>query len=655
MAILDFFKKKEEEPVVSEFYTPYISVNEAEVALNNANKINPNFKGEVEIKEVKFPKELGEEHPFDFNITEGVYKKFGFANSVVDKFIDFVVGPGFFVTSENEKAQTICEQFIQDVNLDTILRAWVKEALIKGSGFLELGGKKDEAPKGLKVLNATYMYVKRDKFGKIKKYNQYKGAFDKFSKTKVIEFEPYQIAHIPFNRTGDCAYGLGIISPALIAINNLLQNETNLHMLMDRKANAPIHAKLGTEDKRPKPADIVAFGKKMEWMNNKHEWATDALVDMKVLDFGNFGEKFREVLEYDIQMLFYIFQVPAVLMGAAKVPEGLAKVQMDAFERRVQSIQAEVEKVVEQHIFRRVLQAQGIDSHVEFEWGRPSSLETYERLRVITELLRSPNTSGALGQLLEKQVVQLMNLPEEEYDELKETEDEERRREEERSQALVPGQNAKPPAFVPKGGKPVVPKKESICPHCLDIKEGHYNTINEWLGFKYNEYVKKILEVIRGDGFDLLKAKNMIEENAGLLTSTQITELKSVLEKGFKENQSLRDMAEQVDKKVKLKDRYKMLNGDIMKTNGIPVLAISAKERSMNIVRTEVTRIANAGAIEHFKDGGVKRIQWIASGGTRTCPECEALDGRIFGIDEHPDIPLHSCCRCSTLPVREII
>ena len=692
MTFLDIFRKKGEEGEISEDYAPTISANEAEVAINNANnKVNPNFKGEVEIKEVKFPKELGEEHPFDFATMEGVHRKFGFVNGVVDKFIDFVIGPGFYVVSENEKAQEICEQFIQDVNFDTILRAWIKEALIKGSGFLELGGKRDEVPKGLKVLNANYMYIKRDKFGKIEKYNQYTGGFKRFEKSKMIPFEPYQVALIPFNRTGDCAYGLGVISPALITINNILQSSTNLHMLMDRKANVPIHAKLGTEDKRPKKEDIEAFGKKLEWMHNKHEWATDALVDMKVLDFGNIGEKFETVLQYDTDMLFYTFQVPAVLMGQAKVPEGLAKVQLDAFERRILSIQAEVEKVIEKHIFRRVLQANGFDDHVEFEWGRPSSLETMERLKLIAELIKSPVTSRALSQLLEMETVQLLGLPEDEYEELKQTEDEERRREEERSQAIVPGQNASPPKFVPKkkpeertrewlekeldkmkplplapaGNEMILPKfvdehkhggeEEYVCPHCLDIKEGMYNTITEWLGFKYNDYVKEILIFLSGEDFDLVRAKTVVEEAAGKLTSVQITGLREVLEKGFKENQSIRDMSEAMDKKVKPKDLYRMKDGKIVKKAGIPILARSAEERSIAIVRSEVTRAANEGAMRHFKEGGITKIRWVASAGTRTCPDCEALNGRIFGINDHPPIPLHTMCRCTVLPVTEII
>lgn len=652
MGFLGFGAKKGELGIVkTEEYEPTFFVDEAEVAMNTA-KINPGFKGEVEKKEVKFPVELGEEHPFDFAVTEGLYKKFGFSTGVIDKFVDFVVGPGFFVVSEDEKAQKICEDFIQDVNFDTILRAWVKEALIKGSGFLEIGGKEDETPKGLKVLNANYMYVQRDDKGKIEKYNQYIGGFKRLDKDKIIPFETYQIAHIPFNKVGDCAYGLGVLAPALTTINGLLQNSKNLHMLMDRKANAPYVVKMGGifggKYYKPKPADITAMGKKLEWLNNKHEWTVDGLTDIKALNFGDIGEKFDTVLQYDTQMLFYTFQVPAVLMGEAKVPEGLAQVQMDAFERRIQSIQAEFEKVIEQHIFRRLLQSQGIDSHVEFEWGRPSSMETYKRLEKVSELVKSPTTSMALRELLEDQVVKLLDLPEDEYEVLKiedkKRQEEERKREEARTQPIVPGQNAKPARPAP--AKPTPPRGREMFES--------YNQINEWLGFKYDDYKNEILAIVKADGFDLVRAHNIVEIAAGKLNMKQVAELRKVLEEGFKRSLSLTEMATNMDKQVKPKDLYRMKNGAIVTRDGVKVLAIGKESRSINIIRSEVTRVANEGAIKQFEKGGVNNIRWVSSFGPRTCPECDALNGRIFEINRHPDIPLHPMCRCSVVPVSVI-
>ncbi len=99
---------------VKEFiYKPLLAVNEAEVALQNF-KNSKVFKGEVEQKKVRFPAELGEEHPFNFSVVEGIYKKFGMINGVVNKFIDFVIGPGFHVEGDESR---LCLGFLESLML----------------------------------------------------------------------------------------------------------------------------------------------------------------------------------------------------------------------------------------------------------------------------------------------------------------------------------------------------------------------------------------------------------------------------------------------------------------------------------------------------------------------------------------------------------
>ena len=77
--IKDIFRR-----IVAPSYKPIIHVS---------NEYNPNvtekFKGEIVKETIKFPEELGEEHPFDYLITEGLYKKFGLVTGVIDKYIDF--------------------------------------------------------------------------------------------------------------------------------------------------------------------------------------------------------------------------------------------------------------------------------------------------------------------------------------------------------------------------------------------------------------------------------------------------------------------------------------------------------------------------------------------------------------------------------------
>ncbi len=754
------------------------------------------FKGEVQQNKIKFPTDLGEEHPFDFDQMEKLYKKFGFFTAVIDKYIDFIVGPGFYIECDDERAKKIIEDFMRDVNFDTILRAWAKEMLIKGSGFLEIGGDGEKGVEGLKVLSANNMYVDRNKLGQIEGYNQYKGGFKNFnmdrliSEDKVTHFEPKQIAYAPFNVVGDCTYGLGIGYPAMSLIDNWLSMNANEHMIMYRKANAPLHAQFGymSDNKQviPKPEDVQALGQDIEIMHNKTDWVTDPLVNFKVIDFPNFGEKFALTKEGDLNMLIYAFQVPAVLLGMANINQGIAKVELEAFQRRIQSMQAELEKIIEQQIFKRVLLANGFDVDVEFEWGTPSILEVEGRVTVLTELIKSPTTSPAMRMMLEDELILLLKLDEDEWEKLKleqeAKEEEERKRLEAQPIPIVPGQNKGfPPKPVPKAQQPAQPKPqvvrqsedefkkieearlrelkaimnnmkeeidknnqknaetfklimsnelkeikdemkdkagiqeeelhriqntlaqlektkklkrksnlipvfnkevekkdvdkpkkklvvkvkrkkkdknyeyEKICPHCTE-KVSDMNDIEEWIGFNYTKYLGEIIKVLAIYEFANIKAVNEIELQAGMLTASQVTELRKILDNGFRKGLGMKEMAIQVNKKVALKDLYRMTpTGDIkVGASGLPILARSADKRAISIVRSEVTRMANAGAVEFYKKNGIQQVSWVSSLSDRTCPECEALNGKIYEINKHPDIPLHPMCRCTLTPVVEL-
>ena len=659
-------------PITAEKYEPSIVFPKENLLVN----LTEEFKGEVEVKTIKFPKELGEVHPFDFTVLEGLYKKFGFFTAVVDKYIDYVIGPGFYIECEDDRAKKIIEDFITDVNLDTLLRAWVKEGLVKGNGFIEIGGDSEKGIEGVKILNANHMYVVRDKKGKIEGYNQYKGGFDRFAKDKIISFKPHEIAHFAFNKIGDCAYGLGIGYPATIDMNNLIQNEKDSHFIMKRKANAPIHAQIGYVDGQtkiiPKKEDVESMGKKLENISNKTEWATDILTNFKVVDFGNVGEKANTILEHDVNKLIYDFQIPAVLLGMANINEGIAKVQMDGFQRRIQSIQAEVEKIVEQQLFKRVLEANGFDVHVEFEWGTPSTLEVEGRMSLIGEIIKSPTTSFAMKSLLEDELVNLLKLDEKKWEELKTEEEEEKERELERPQPIVPGQNQNTPQpTVPKKEQPKQPKpqakgdiklKETVryetqkqCPHCTEGWD-NINDVEEWLGFNYKKYLKSILKVVKFDEFVNLLAANDIEEQAGYLSGVQVGKLKNVLHDGFKKGSGMKEIAKQIDKKVGVKDLYKMENGKLkIGASGLPILQRTAEKRSIGITRTEITRLANKGAIEQYKENNINKIRWVASYGERTCPICEELNNQIFDINKVPPLPAHVMCRCTVAPVVELV
>lgn len=628
------------QPIVNvkeSIYKPLIFANK------ELTTINEQFKSKTIDKKITFPAALGVEHPFSFKDTEGIYKKVPLVMGAVDKYVDFIVGPGFYVKSKNVNAQKIIEDFITDFNFDVILRSWVKEALIKGNGFLELGGKKEETVTGLKVLDADTIYIDRNDEGIVKTYNQYlKGDFKNFQKEEIIPINPFKIAHISINTLGTGAYGLGIISPALVTVNNFLKNEKDLHTLISRKANSPLHIKVGDMERNlmPTPEDITAIGGQIEYLNNKHEWVSDPTWDMKVVDFGNFGDKFSYVLEHDAEMLLYGFQVPKVLMGAGNIPEGLAKVQMDAWERNIQSKQAEIEKVIEQDIFKRVLNSQNIDAHVEFEWGRPSNDERNENVTIMTELLKNPFLNPGLMRELEKRIAKLYDID----TSILESAEEERQREEEEPQPVVPSPNEKATPHI----------HEKYTGETLDgFKDMNLN-VREWVGFNYGEYVDEVIKAVQEEQFIFLKARGMEEIKAGKFTAPQLSSLRNVLTEAFAEGKSIREIAKEIHTRVRPKTLLRMKDGKIIKKNGRPLLKATPTQRSIMIARTETVRVAAKGQIKHYKKGGVKKVSWVAAFSERTCPLCESLNGQIFDINNATLPPAHVMCRCTTVPVTEL-
>ena len=638
MGIRTIFKEKQPRIINKEDVAFYVST---EAKLKEALKDLNRFQGEVERKVIRFPAELGEEHPFNYETTEKLYATFGFQTAIVNRYVNMIWGGGVHTKCEDERAKEIIDQWIKDVDFDSLGRHWTKQGLLN-CGFLELGGKKDETVQGAKVLGSRYMFVKRDEKGHLEKVNQYKGGFDKFAKDKVLPFDPHQVAILALNKVGDCPYGLGIVYPMIRYIDDFISLRKDMHFLTKRKANSPYHAKLGDKDNRPTMEAVESFGKKLETMSGKTEWATDDLVDINVLDFGKVGEKFEAPLRQDFEMIMISSMLPEIALGLGNIPEGLADKQDELLDQMVASFQIEIEKVVENKIFRRILQSHNLDVHVELEWGQPDKREKNERVTRLTEALKLFNLSPTMVKMLEDDMAVTLGYDIEKLQVGRE-EDEERKKEEEEPQPKVPGTKAR--EFY---------QSESCASH-KHIKEETDYSLREWLGFNYRDYLSSTLDIVEQDAFTLLLANSNVELAAGKFTSVQVGNLREVMYTGFQKGQSIREISSQINEKVKPKDLLKLKDGKIVRDrNGLAKLQVSKEKRAIMISRTETTRLANLGALDHYKKEDVEKVRWVASTGGRTCPECIDLNGKIFEIDKVIPPPIHVMCRCTTIPITEL-
>lgn len=604
-------------------------------------RIMEEFRAEVKMEPVRFPKELGEEHPHSFEECEKVLRKFGIVKAIIDKHLDFVMGPGFRVKSSVKKAEQIINDFNKKVGFYHIVRQWLMEGLSKGNGFMEIAMNKNELD--VKVTNANYMYVQRKKTGEVIGYNQYAGKMDnRFPSRKVIPFKEDEIAHLKMDVIGDDAYGMGTIQTLLKNLDYLAMSERDSHMLTMRKANEPIIATVGTPEEPATQTMVDTVGQKLEYLNNMHEWAFGHNVVFSKLDFGNMGDKFGSIIEHDLSMLFYISQVPAVLMGMANVPEGLAESQRITWERRIKSIQELVEKIIEEKIYQRILKANGLQAEIEIEWGLPDKDEINKRTEKLTMLIGNPMLSPQMRAMIERDLARTLGYDEADVNLLPKPEmipEVERDEEGNIKQPEIPGEkpNAKEMRL-----KSWVWNQES------EETEEALNSlsITEWLNFDYQNYKSEVLKFVDSDEFKNLRATNQQEISLGLLTSEQISLLKNILKDNFQKSGTMKDIINDL-KQLNLSDRYTLKDGQKR-------LVSRADERRVNIARSEVTRISNEAILTHYGNKGVNEVRFLASISSRTCERCLGLNGQVFNINEATGvIPVHQNCRCGWIAITE--
>jgi SPP1 gp7 family putative phage head morphogenesis protein len=184
----------------------------------------------------------------------------------------------------------------------------------------------------------------------------------------------------------------------------------------------------------------------------------------------------------------------------------------------------------------------------------------------------------------------------------------------------------------------------------IEIKEDEEDNISieEWLNFNYREYLQFIIGTVDADKFEDLLATSSQELEAGYLSSIQVEKLKRVLNKGFTRGDTLRELGEQIRTQVKPGTLYKIdESGNVMIKDGERVIAVNENVRNQAITRSEVTRLANQGTLEYYKSKGISMVQYVSSVGTRTCEICNGYNGRIMSMDEaNRLIPVHTNCRC---------
>ena len=508
MEILDLFRKKDldkKEHVFSIHSAPTLNTPEIEIPTNkliedfkknritifNKNKqkyisenfyLAENFKGKIMLDMKAFPNTIGERHPINFELMEKWYSDDAFCTGIVDKYVDFTLAGGFYIKTEEKNEKKIIVDWMRRNKFDNNLRDWLRKYFITGNGYLEMSGPKNKPPTSIKILDSRYMYVRRDNTGNILGYTQYMGGFN-----APIFFDPHEIAHMKYKTIKDYAYGIGVIFPLTYTLIKKSEMIKDVCVIIKRKANSPIVGTVGTPESPASDEAVAQVAKNMEVLHSKTEISVSHLIKFGLIDFGNIGDKFIEPLKILNNELITGAQVPEVLLGRGNIPEGIADTQLRAFDRSIESIQQDAEKVIEENIIKRILIGHGLnpDTIIDFEWGKPNDNQKWEEIKRFEELLRNPFLSIPLKIELEKKLAELLGIKN-----LRQTPEEEREAEQNRKQPIVPGSNS----------NEFYESNENIDRVLKDMVKDY--SIESWLGFNYRNYQENIQNYIYSPEYD---------------------------------------------------------------------------------------------------------------------------------------------------------
>jgi len=91
-----------------------------------------------------------------------------------------------------------------------------------------------------------------------------------------------------------------------------------------------------------------------------------------------------------------------------------------------------------------------------------------------------------------------------------------------------------------------------------------------------------------------------------------------------------------------LQDGYHVYNDD-----GTLAKVIPTKDWATMVARTELSRAQTLGNLALYRAAQIEKVLYSTTEGANVCDECAGYDGKIYPIDDAPEIPQHpNCCCC---------
>ena len=314
--------------------------------------VNPKTAQKLNIQQIS-----GVTYPDDFNDFPDyldAYYYVPYVARALDIKQNLIWQNGYDLESDDEDSIKHTEEFLAEIEADTVIRDGTLYAMIFGNMYWRVIQKSGEVKK-LKSLNPMKVGIKLDKkTWEVKSYT-YQPEFGKRE-----EIKPDDIIHLKFNAEPWSIFGVSSLRRCLPTIKALLYMEEKLPLIARRRADPILEIQIGSPDN---PVDESTFNRvKNSIMNRKpgedifHDGVI-AKIDEVYQSGGPGGQRqtIEGILEHFRDNLVAGLGVPEVALAfGGTTLKGTAVEQMELLEMEIRAYQRAIKRMHENQLFKLI-------------------------------------------------------------------------------------------------------------------------------------------------------------------------------------------------------------------------------------------------------------------------------------------------------------
>jgi len=302
------------------------------------------------------PKISGVEYPDDYNDFQDywdAYLYIPYVARAIDVKQFMIWQMGYDLESTDEGSKKHVEQFLAEIEADTVIREGTVYALIFGNMYWQVQKEGDKIK--LRPLNPLKpVGVKLNDEGEITEY-VYKPEWNKKPET----FEPKEIVHLKFNALPGMIFGVSCLRRVLPTIKQLLYMEEKLPLIARRRADPLLEFQIGDFEHPVNPE--VAEQIKNKILNRKpgedifHDGTIVKIEEVYKSPGIGARQAVEPLLKHFRENLVAGLGVPEIALGFGKTTtEATAWYQQELLDSEIRSYQRALKRLHENQLFKLI-------------------------------------------------------------------------------------------------------------------------------------------------------------------------------------------------------------------------------------------------------------------------------------------------------------